>query len=152
MAKGPPPDNAHVRVSNFVCGNYYAHEQPRRGSGLAFVPLFPDQHFDSGGRPVVVVTGSGLVTSLGAGKTDNWKRLTAGNSGIHAITRFATDCLKTKIAGTIDYLTTEPVSAPDMTERLAERAGVGSRTNATGARTTKPAGSTVKAMSLVAPE
>jgi 3-oxoacyl-[acyl-carrier-protein] synthase II len=75
---------------------------------------------DKFGRPVVVVTGSGLVTSLGAGKADNWKRLTAGESGIHAITRFATDGLKTKIAGTIDYLTTGPVSAPEMAERLAE--------------------------------
>src|SRR5271169_5805858 len=90
---------------------------------------------DKAGRPVVVVTGSGLVTSLGAGKADNWKRLTAGESGIHAITRFATDCLKTKIAGTIDYLTVEPVSAPNMAERLAELAieeaiaqsGIGSR-------------------------
>jgi 3-oxoacyl-[acyl-carrier-protein] synthase II len=95
---------------------------------------------DKFGRPVVVVTGSGLVTSLGAGKTDNWKRLTAGNSGIHAITRFATDCLKTKIAGTIDYLTTEPVSAPDMAERLAEiaieeaiaQSGLGSRNHFPG--------------------
>ena len=75
---------------------------------------------DKFGRPVVVVTGSGLVTSLGAGKADNWKRLTAGESGIHAITRFATEGLKTKIAGTIDYLTTGPVSAPEMAERLAE--------------------------------
>jgi 3-oxoacyl-[acyl-carrier-protein] synthase II len=90
---------------------------------------------DKAGRPIVVVTGSGLVTPLGAGKADNWKRLTAGESGIHAITRFATDCLKTKIAGTIDYLTVEPLSAPTMAERLAELAieeaiaqsGLGSR-------------------------
>jgi 3-oxoacyl-[acyl-carrier-protein] synthase II len=90
---------------------------------------------DKAGRPVVVVTGSGVVTSLGAGKADNWKRLTAGESGIHAITRFATEGLKTKIAGTVDYLTSEQVSAPDMAERLAELAieeaiaqsGLGSR-------------------------
>ena len=63
-----------------------------------------------------------LVTSLGAGKTDNWRRLTAGKSGIHAITRFATEGLKTRIAGTVDFLTDEPVSAPDMAERLAELA------------------------------
>src|SRR5271163_4218614 len=90
---------------------------------------------DKAGRPVAVITGSGLVTPLGAGKVDNWKRLTAGESGIHAITRFATDRLKTKIAGTIDFLTVEPLSAPDMAERLAELAieeaiaqsGIGSR-------------------------
>jgi 3-oxoacyl-[acyl-carrier-protein] synthase II len=79
--------------------------------------------------------GDVFVTPLGAGKADNWKRLTAGESGIHSITRFATDCLKTKIAGTIDYLTVEPLSAPTMAERLAELAieeaiaqsGIGSR-------------------------
>ena len=37
---------------------------------------------DKKGRPIVVVTGLGMVTSLGAGKTDNWARLTAGQSGI----------------------------------------------------------------------
>jgi 3-oxoacyl-[acyl-carrier-protein] synthase II len=90
---------------------------------------------DKAGRPVVVVTGSGLVTSLGAGKADNWKRLTVGESGIHAITRFATEGLKTRIAGTIDYLTVEPMSAPELAERFAELAieeaitqsGIGSR-------------------------
>ena len=49
----------------------------------------------SQGRPVVVVTGMGVVTSLGAGKADNWAKLTAGESGIRAITRFATEGLKT---------------------------------------------------------
>jgi 3-oxoacyl-[acyl-carrier-protein] synthase II len=33
---------------------------------------------DKFGRPIVVVTGMGVVTSLGSGKTDNWKKLTAG--------------------------------------------------------------------------
>ena len=46
-------------------------------------------HQDSAGRPIVVVTGMGVVTSLGAGKTDNWQNLTAGKSGIKNITRFA---------------------------------------------------------------
>jgi len=31
---------------------------------------------DKSGRPIVVVTGMGVVTSLGAGKKDNWTRLT----------------------------------------------------------------------------
>jgi 3-oxoacyl-[acyl-carrier-protein] synthase II len=77
---------------------------------------------DKLGRPIVVVTGTGLVTSLGAGKADNWKRLTAGESGIRTITRFATDGLRTKIAGTIDFVPGGPHSAPDLSERLAEMA------------------------------
>jgi 3-oxoacyl-[acyl-carrier-protein] synthase II len=77
---------------------------------------------DKAGRPIVVVTGSGLVTSLGAGKADNWRRLTAGESGIRAITRFGTDTLKTKVAGTVDFIPLDPYSAPDLSERLAELA------------------------------
>ena len=30
---------------------------------------------DKFGRPIVVVTGMGVVTSLGAGKSDNWTKL-----------------------------------------------------------------------------
>src|SRR5580692_4642456 len=90
---------------------------------------------DKAGRPIVVVTGSGLVTSLGAGKADNWKRLMAGESGIHAITRFATEGLKTRIAGTVDFLTSDQASAPELAERLAKvaveeaiaQSGIGSR-------------------------
>ena len=33
---------------------------------------------DHAGRPIVVVTGMGIVTSLGAGREDNWRKLTAG--------------------------------------------------------------------------
>src|SRR5258708_6396444 len=90
---------------------------------------------DKAGRPIVVVTGSGLVTPLGAGKADNWRRLTAGESGIRKITRFGTDSLKTKVAGTVDFIPLEPYSAPALSERLAELAteeaiaesGLGSR-------------------------
>ncbi len=49
---------------------------------------------DKLGRPIVVVTGLGVVTSLGAGKTENWAKLTAGESGIKTITRFPTDGLR----------------------------------------------------------
>jgi 3-oxoacyl-[acyl-carrier-protein] synthase II len=76
---------------------------------------------DKMGRPLVVVTGLGVVTSLGAGKSDNWTKLTAGESGIKTITRFPTDGLKTRIAGTIDYLPTQ-ASAPALTESFAELA------------------------------
>jgi len=79
---------------------------------------------DHSGRPIVVVTGYGVVTSLGAGKEDNWKKLTAGQSGIREITRFATDGLKTKIAGTVDFVPIDPaINAPELSQRLAEMAG-----------------------------
>jgi 3-oxoacyl-[acyl-carrier-protein] synthase II len=75
---------------------------------------------DTAGRPVVVVTGMGVVTSLGAGKTDNWTKLTAGKSGIRAITRFSTESFKTRVAGTVDFVPVEPMSAPALAERMAE--------------------------------
>jgi 3-oxoacyl-[acyl-carrier-protein] synthase II len=75
---------------------------------------------DKFGRPIVVVTGMGVVTSLGAGKADNWKKLTAGESGIRTITRFPTDGLKTTMAGTIDFVPVEPFSSTDLSERLGE--------------------------------
>jgi 3-oxoacyl-[acyl-carrier-protein] synthase II len=75
---------------------------------------------DKFGRPIVVVTGMGVVTSLGAGKADNWAKLTAGESGIRTITRFPIDGLKTTMAGTIDFVTTEPFSSTGLTERLAD--------------------------------
>lgn len=75
---------------------------------------------DKYGRPVVVVTGLGVVTSLGAGKVDNWAKLTAGQSGIRAITRFPTDGLKTRIAGTIDFL--GDMTSAALAERFADLA------------------------------
>jgi 3-oxoacyl-[acyl-carrier-protein] synthase II len=77
---------------------------------------------DKSGRPIVVVTGMGVVTSLGAGKADNWKKLTAGESGIRTITRFPTEGLKTTLAGTIDFVPVEPFSSTGLTERLADLA------------------------------
>jgi 3-oxoacyl-[acyl-carrier-protein] synthase II len=74
---------------------------------------------DKFGRPIVVVTGMGVVTSLGAGKVDNWKKLTAGESGIRTITRFPTDGLKSTMAGTVDFVPIEPFSSTDLSEKLA---------------------------------
>jgi 3-oxoacyl-[acyl-carrier-protein] synthase II len=85
-------------------------------------------------RPIVVVTGLGVVTSLGAGKTDNWNKLTAGQSGIRAITRFPTDGLKTRIAGSIDFLPPSTCTAAlcetiaDLaTEEAISQSGLGTR-------------------------
>jgi len=77
---------------------------------------------DKLGRPIVVVTGMGIVTSLGAGKSDNWAKLSAGQSGIRTVTRFPIDGLKTTMAGTVDFVAVEPFSSTGLTERLAEMA------------------------------
>src|SRR5882762_11184636 len=75
---------------------------------------------DKFGRPIVVVTGMGVVTSLGSGKADNWAKLTAGESGIRTITRFPIEGLKTTMAGTVDFVPVEPFSSTDLSERLAD--------------------------------
>ena len=95
---------------------------------------------DKFGRPIVVVTGMGVVTSLGAGKTDNWAKLTAGESGIRTITRFPTDGLKTTIAGAVDFITVDPSTSAALSERLADmvaeeaigQSGIGSKGNFPG--------------------
>ncbi len=72
------------------------------------------------GRPIIVVTGMGIVTSLGQGKSDNWSALTQGVSGVRRISRFSTAGLRTAIAGTIDFVPISEMSGPALSERLAE--------------------------------
>jgi 3-oxoacyl-[acyl-carrier-protein] synthase II len=79
-------------------------------------------NLDSRGRPLVAVTGVGLVTSLGVGRRENWAKLIGGHSGIKPIRRFATDGLKTTIAGTVDELGVEPYSAFELSSLMAEEA------------------------------
>src|SRR5262245_39814941 len=87
------------------------------------------------GQPVVVVTGMGLITSLGAGKTDNWAKLIAGESGVHRITRFANEGPKTPVAGTVDCVPVEPFHRTELGEGMAaivaeepiDQAGMGSK-------------------------
>ncbi|HLB96946.1 MAG TPA: beta-ketoacyl synthase N-terminal-like domain-containing protein, partial [Acetobacteraceae bacterium] len=75
---------------------------------------------DSFGRPTVVVTGMGVITSLGQGQADNFRALTAGVSGIRRISRFPVGGLKTSIAGTVDFVPVAEMSAPALSERIAE--------------------------------
>ncbi|APH72943.1 beta-ketoacyl-ACP synthase [Aquibium oceanicum] len=77
---------------------------------------------DNFGRPVVVVTGIGVVTSLGTGKEQNWAALTEGRSGIHPIRRFPVDHLNTRIAGTVDFLDSSNKGAGALTHELADAA------------------------------
>ena len=66
------------------------------------------------GRPIVAVTGMGVITSLGQGLADNWAALTSGKSGIHYINRFDTEGMSTRIAGTVDFI---DIPAPNSVER-----------------------------------
>src|SRR6266540_6370236 len=52
-------------------------------------------------RRRVVVTGIGLVSSLGIGTEANWAALTAGKSGIDTITKFDATQFATRIAGEV---------------------------------------------------
>jgi 3-oxoacyl-[acyl-carrier-protein] synthase II len=49
----------------------------------------------------VVVTGIGLVSSLGIGTSENWSALTAGHSGVGKITKFDAAQFSTQIAGEV---------------------------------------------------
>jgi 3-oxoacyl-[acyl-carrier-protein] synthase II len=49
----------------------------------------------------VVVTGIGLVSSLGIGTSENWTALLAGRSGVETITKFDASQFATKIAGEV---------------------------------------------------
>src|SRR4030088_2348105 len=90
---------------------------------------------DKSGRPVVVVTGMGVVTSLGAGKTENWVKLTAGEAGIRAIKRFSTEGLRTRIAGTVDLVPVDPLAGA---RRPSRRHGGGGSDRPVGRRQQGP--------------
>ncbi len=54
-----------------------------------------------GNRRRVVVTGIGLVSSLGIGTEANWAALAAGTSGVNTITKFDASQFATQIAGEV---------------------------------------------------
>ena len=72
---------------------------------------------DHRGRPVVAVTGYGMVSSLGQGVADSWAGLIAGRSGVRSISRFPTQNMRTRIAGAIDYIWQDGDTAMDTTMR-----------------------------------
>jgi 3-oxoacyl-[acyl-carrier-protein] synthase II len=78
---------------------------------------------DKAGRPIIAVTGIGLVTPLGVGKADNWAKLSAGQSGIRRITRFPIEGLRTTIAGAVDHTYKDYTSPAALSERIAVLAG-----------------------------
>jgi 3-oxoacyl-[acyl-carrier-protein] synthase II len=83
--------------------------------------MAPRTH-DKAGRPIVVVTGMGVVTSLGVGKAENWAKLAAGQSGIRRISRFPLDSLRTTIAGTANDVYEDYMPPAELSERMARLA------------------------------
>ncbi len=75
------------------------------------------------GRPVIAITGLGIVSSLGRGVEDNWAALSAGRSGIHRIERFSTEGLRTTISGSVDFMGAENDTSTTLSYAMAEAAG-----------------------------
>jgi 3-oxoacyl-[acyl-carrier-protein] synthase II len=74
-------------------------------------------------RPVAI-TGIGIITSLGRGRAENWAKLSTGRSGIHRLTRFAIDRLRTTIGGSVDFMALDPFTAPALSHAMAREAAL----------------------------
>src|SRR5262245_26789775 len=85
----------------------------RRGPKETIMSTYGDKN------RAIAVTGIGIITSLGQGKAENWAKLTAGRSGIHALTRFPTTGLKTTIGGSVDFMNLPEFNAPNLTHAMA---------------------------------
>ena len=83
----------------------------------------PSPDTDFLGRPIVAITGLGVVSSLGRGIEDNWAALSSGTSGIHRITRFSTAGLRTTISGSVDFMGPGSDSSTGLSFLMAEAAG-----------------------------
>ena len=78
---------------------------------------------DKAGRPIIAITGIGIVSPLGVGKAENWAKLSAGQSGIRRISRFPIEGLRTTIAGDVAAVYTDYMSPAELSERIAVLAG-----------------------------
>lgn len=70
------------------------------------------------GSPIVI-TGMGIISPLGCGVKTVWQRLTAGQSGIDFIDRFATSDFPIKIAGQVPGIDSDPMGGFDA-DRIAD--------------------------------
>jgi 3-oxoacyl-[acyl-carrier-protein] synthase II len=95
---------------------------------------------DAKGRPLVAVTGTGIITALGAGKAESWTAIKEGRSGIRPIRRFPIAGLRTTVAAAVDRLDMQTHSCPALTVDLAScaadealiEAAIGSKTRFPG--------------------
>ncbi len=73
-------------------------------------------------KKAVAITGIGMITSLGQGKEENWAKLSGGQSGIHRLTRFSIDNMRTTVGGSVDFVDIENLSAPALSHAMARLA------------------------------
>ena len=64
----------------------------------------------------VVITGFGVVSSIGAGKEAFWDSLSRGVGGIGPITHFDASTFQVQLAGEVK----EPLELPDYVEKVAK--------------------------------
>src|SRR4029077_18237007 len=73
----------------------------RKSSGVVRIVTHRERQRSIVSNRRVVVTGIGLVSSLGIGTSENWTALTAGRSGVETITKFDASQFATRIAGEV---------------------------------------------------
>ncbi len=73
-------------------------------------------------KKAVAITGIGMITSLGQGKQENWEKLSAGQSGIHRLTRFNIDNMRTTVGGSVDFVDIDKMTAPALSHAMARLA------------------------------
>ncbi len=80
---------------------------------------------DKQGRPVVAITGMGLLTSLGQGLAENWQALMSGISGLKRISRFPVEGLRSSVAATVDGILpdSEKLHCVERSKRIGLLAG-----------------------------
>src|SRR4030095_6768393 len=54
----------------------------------------------------------------------NWARLSAGQSGIHRLTRFPITGLRTTIGGSVDFMALDPLNAAALSRAMAREAAL----------------------------
>jgi 3-oxoacyl-[acyl-carrier-protein] synthase II len=70
----------------------------------------------------IAVTGIGMVTSLGLGKKENWRRLSAAKSAILRLPAFPIEGLRTTIGGSVYFLPIETSDTPTISFEMAREA------------------------------
>ncbi len=80
----------------------------------------------------VAVTGIGLITALGAGREETWRRMLAGECGIRPVTVFETSGYRSRVAAEVDIEAVDRTLVPLKLRRYSrsDRIGLGAAAEA----------------------